>query len=111
MAGKLRFQMAANTGRGSRGSCPGPAQLVRARLDCDSVGLVALRAPWLIHQLVRPPLAHALLAGMIYRTAPSFRAQKFPEAMSFSTSLSRLSSATNRFSLAFSCSNSFSRRA
>jgi hypothetical protein len=73
--------------------------------------LVALRAAWLIHQLARPPLTHALLAGMVYRTAPSLRAQKFPEAMSFSTSLSRLNSATNRFGLAFSCSSSYSRRA
>jgi hypothetical protein len=48
---------------------------------------------------------------MVYRTTPSLRAQKFPEAMSFSTSLSRLNSATKRFSLAFSCSSSFSRRA
>jgi hypothetical protein len=36
--------------------------------------LVALRAAWLVHQLARSPLTHALLTGMIYRTAPSFRA-------------------------------------
>jgi hypothetical protein len=36
--------------------------------------LVALRAAWLVHQLARSPLTHTLLTGMIYRTAPSFRA-------------------------------------
>jgi hypothetical protein len=36
--------------------------------------LVALRAAWLVHQLARSPLTHAMLAGMVYRTAPSFRA-------------------------------------
>lgn len=36
--------------------------------------LVALRTAWLVHQLARPPLTHALLAGMVYRTAPSLRA-------------------------------------
>jgi hypothetical protein len=72
--------------------------------------LVALRAARLVHQLARPPFTHAPPTGMIDRTAPSLRAQKFPEAMSFSTNFSRLSSATNRFSLAFSCSSSFSRR-
>jgi hypothetical protein len=36
--------------------------------------LVALRATWLIHQAARPSLTHALLAGMVYRTTPSFRA-------------------------------------
>jgi hypothetical protein len=36
--------------------------------------LVALCAAWLVHQLARSPLTHALFAGMLYRTAPSFRA-------------------------------------
>jgi hypothetical protein len=36
--------------------------------------LVALRTAWLVHQLARSPLTHALLAGMLYRTAPLFRA-------------------------------------
>jgi hypothetical protein len=35
--------------------------------------LIALRAAWLIHPLARSPLAHPMLAGMAYRTAPSFR--------------------------------------
>jgi hypothetical protein len=36
--------------------------------------LVALRAAWLVHQSARPPLTHPMLAGMVYRTASSFRA-------------------------------------
>jgi hypothetical protein len=51
-----------------------------------------------------------LLLRMEYRPTPSFRAQKFPEAMSFNTSFSRLRSLTSGFSLLFSCSSSFSRR-
>src|ERR1700733_13533129 len=35
----------------------------------------------------------------------------FPEAMSFNTRFSRLTSLTNRFNFVFSCSNSLSRRA
>jgi hypothetical protein len=35
--------------------------------------LVALRATWLIHQAARPPLTHALYAGMVYCTTPSLR--------------------------------------
>ena len=73
---------------------------------------IALRAAWLFHHPARLPLAHPMrLPRMAHRTTPSFRAQKFPEAMSFSTSFSRLNSDTNRFSFAFSCSRSFSRRA
>jgi hypothetical protein len=51
------------------------------------------------------------LTRMAHRTTPSFRAKKFPEAMSLNTSFSRLSSETNRFNFAFSCSSSFSLRA
>jgi len=37
--------------------------------------LVALRAPWLIHQLARSPLTEAmLLPRMAHRTTPPFRA-------------------------------------
>jgi hypothetical protein len=73
---------------------------------------IALCAAWLFHHTARTPLAHAVrLPRMVHRTVPSFRAQKFPEAMSFSTSFSRLNSETSRFSFAFSCSSSFSRRA
>ena len=73
---------------------------------------IALRAAWLFHHPARLPLAHPMrLPRMAHRTTPSFGAQKFPEAMSFSTSFSRLNSDTNRFSFAFSCSRSFSRRA
>jgi hypothetical protein len=43
--------------------------------------------------------------------AASVRAQKFPEAMSFRTSFSRLNSLTSRFSLEFPCSSSFRCRA
>ena len=60
--------------------------------------LVALRAALLIHELARMSLAHSMLTGIAHRTPPSFRAKKPPEAMSFNTSLSRLSSATRRFS-------------
>jgi hypothetical protein len=64
--------------------------------------------------MVIPPMSpqnpHASFPRMIH-PAPSFRAQKFPEAMSFSTSFSWLNFDTRRFSFAFSCSNSFSRRA
>jgi hypothetical protein len=63
--------------------------------------LIALRAAWLVHQLARPTLTHGLFLRMIHRTAPSLRAQKFPAAMSFSTSFSRLSSLTSRFSFVF----------
>jgi hypothetical protein len=40
---------------------------------------IALRAAWLIYQPARPTLTHALFLRMIHCTAPSFRAQKFPE--------------------------------
>jgi hypothetical protein len=36
--------------------------------------LIALRAAWLVYQLARSPLAHALLLSMIHRTASSLRA-------------------------------------
>jgi hypothetical protein len=63
-----------------------------------------------VSQPARSPLAHALFLSMIYCTAPSFPASKFPVGnLSFNTSFSRLSSLTSRFSHAFSCSSSFSR--
>jgi len=37
-------------------------------------GLVALRAAWLVHQLARSTLTHPMLAGKVYRNAPSLRA-------------------------------------
>src|SRR5271168_258676 len=55
-------------------------------------------------------LAHfVFFARMLHRTTPLLRAQKFPEATSFRIRFSRDSSATKRFSFAFSRSNSFSR--
>jgi hypothetical protein len=35
---------------------------------------IALRASWLVYQLARSPLAHALLLRMIHRTSSSLRA-------------------------------------
>jgi len=87
----------------------GPGQQI---LAATLYRLVALRATWLIHQLGRPPLTDLMLsARMRHSTAPPLWADKFPAAMLFSTSLSRLSSATRRFSVLFSCSSSSSRRA
>src|SRR6202041_513034 len=86
----------------------GPGERVFILAPCQ---MVALGAAWLIHQPACPSFAHALFLRMIYRTAPSFRAQKFPEAMSFKTSFSKPNSLTSRFSLVFSCSSSFNRLA
>jgi hypothetical protein len=36
--------------------------------------LIALRATWLVYQLARSPLAHALFLRMIHRTSSSLRA-------------------------------------
>src|SRR5271157_5004024 len=55
-------------------------------------------------------LAHfVLFARMLHRTTPPLRAQKFPEATSFRICFSKDSSATKRFSFAFSRSRSFIR--
>ena len=55
-------------------------------------------------------LAHFVLsARMLYRTTPPLRAQKFPEATSFRICFSNDSSATKRFSFAFSRSSPFIR--
>src|SRR5271163_2143 len=55
-------------------------------------------------------LAHCiLLARLLHRTTPPLRAQKFPEATSFRICFSKDSSATKRFSFAFSRSSSFIR--
>ena len=52
-----------------------------------------------------------LLARLLHRTTPPLRAQKFPEATSFRICFSKDSSATKRFSFAFSRSSSFIRLA
>jgi hypothetical protein len=52
-----------------------------------------------------------LFARMFHRTTPPLRAQKFPEATSFRICFSNDSSATKRFSFAFSRSSSFIRLA
>jgi hypothetical protein len=71
-----------------------------------------LRAAWLHHQTARVTLAHPMLSACTaHHTTASSRLRIFPEAISFNTSFSRLNSETRRLSFAFSCSNSFSRRA
>jgi hypothetical protein len=50
----------------------GPGQCIFIVTLCR---LVALRAPWLIHQLARSPLTDAMLfLRMAHRTTPPFRA-------------------------------------
>jgi hypothetical protein len=50
----------------------GPGQCIFVLTLCR---LVALRAAWLIHQLARSPLTHAMLSTrMAHRTTPPFRA-------------------------------------
>ena len=73
---------------------------------------IALCPPPLPQQPTGMPLAHfVLFACMLHRTTPPLRAQKFPEATSFRICFSRDSSATKRFSFAFSRSSSFIRLA
>jgi hypothetical protein len=71
---------------------------------------VALCPSPLPQQPAGMPLAYFILfARMLHRTTPPLRAQKFPEATSFRICFSRDSSATKRFSFAFSRSSSFIR--
>ncbi len=70
---------------------------------------IALCAARLVGQPACPALRHPmLLLRMSSSDASSLRAQKFPEAKSFNTRLSRLRSDTRRFSLELSCSSFFS---
>jgi hypothetical protein len=71
---------------------------------------VSLRSTPLIHQSASMPLGEfTFLPRMLHRTTPPVRAQKFPEATSFRICFSKDSSATKRFSFAFSRSSSFIR--
>ena len=71
---------------------------------------VALCPSPLPQQPTGMPLTYfVLLSRMLHRTTSPLRAQKFPEATSFRICFSRDSSATKRFSFAFSRSSSFIR--
>src|SRR6267154_3210774 len=75
-------------------------------------GLVAHAGPIAVDHPARPPLAHLIGLLQISRSLPmrGGRHHFFP-SRSFNATLSSMASASIRFSLAFSSSNAFSRRA
>src|SRR5690606_6356596 len=92
-----------------------PRQLLQPRPQGGRVGTtlpVAHRRPVGFDHTARPPLAHLMhLAQMRHGFPPGSGRHHFFEATSFSMALSSIASASSFFSLAFSSSSAFSRRA
>ena len=76
----------------------------------DAGGLVALRGPVLPGHPAGEPFTDTHRRDQVVNGCPpAFRAQKFPQAISFNAAFSSSASASSRFSVAFSFSSSLSR--
>jgi hypothetical protein len=91
------------------GVVPQPLPQPDIRVDRRAVGgLVALRGSMLPGHPAGEPFTHTHhVDEVVHGGPPACRAQKFPDAISFSAAFSSSASARSRFSIEFSFSSSF----